>query len=318
MSFLFVDRILALSLGQSIYGLKHISADDFYLEKESEDRLAFFPALIGETLGQLVAWNVMQVHQFKLRPVAGLVDKAYPLAPAYLGETVALEGHIESLDEKAVRYHAKASIAGKTIFEIENALGPLLAMEDFIDPTEAKAQFHQIYRPDADLKATIFDERINLSLSSSASLSELKTYPLHSDGLLELKPKEYLIAVKNLSRSAPYFAEHFPRKPVFPMTLWIATQMQLLKQFLAVSWPSSDSSQAVYRLQVLQNIKMKTFLQPGDSLLCRLFVKEKTEQGCIIQCVTELQGKKIGTLEMVLSSVLATACGRESLLSLQV
>src|SRR3990167_11085891 len=99
MRFLFVDRITELMPEKYTRGIKHITASDFFLYLDQDNHYQFASSLIGETLGQLTAWNIMQSNEFKQRPVAGVVAKACLHRPAYLGETLELESFIHHLDE---------------------------------------------------------------------------------------------------------------------------------------------------------------------------------------------------------------------------
>src|ERR1700761_1920793 len=106
MRFLFVDRILELIPAVSIKGIKHVTADDYYLCHDEAERLCFIPSLIGETLGQLAALNAMASCDFTGRPVAGVVSSASLYRNAYVGETIFLESFIEKLDSSAVHYNS--------------------------------------------------------------------------------------------------------------------------------------------------------------------------------------------------------------------
>ena len=147
MRFLFVDRILQSSPGERIEGLKHITADDYYLSSDGDGQLYFTSSLVGETLGQLAAWNVMEHCDFTKRPVAGVVAKATLHRPAYVGETLRLESIIDSLDDVVVQYHSIARVGDEVVFTVDGALGPLLPMDDFIERDVIRRQFSQINRP---------------------------------------------------------------------------------------------------------------------------------------------------------------------------
>src|SRR3990167_2240402 len=147
MCFLFVYRIVATVPGKLIRGLKHVTWDDAYLVYDKEGRIAFAPSLIGETLGQLAAWNVMAFHDFSLRPVAGIVASARLLRAVHPGETLLLESVIDELDDTAVRYHSIAKEGKEPVFIVDGAIGPLLPMTNFIGIDVVRCQFNEINRP---------------------------------------------------------------------------------------------------------------------------------------------------------------------------
>lgn len=292
MRFLFVDRILDLSPGKSIRGLKHITYDDVFLSFDSQGNLCFTPSLIGETLGQLAAWNVMYSNNFTKRPVAGIVSSAKLLRSVYIGDTIFLESIIEHLDDEAVQYRSIATVAGEEVFSIEGALGPLLPMDDFIDAELIKNQFDEIYRPG------------NFSPTEDALYELIKdsnrqviTPHFSFDKVLSYEAGVYLKAQKNITRAAAYFNDHFPKKPVLPMTVLLECKINLISYFLSLS-----DSKPSFKLQELRKIKMNDFVSPGDVVTTELRVKEHSEEKLIINFRSEVDGKRVCVLEAFLTA----------------
>src|SRR5581483_7470571 len=121
MRFLFVDRILELIPGKSIKGVKHITCDDFYLSRDKDNRYFLISPLVGETLGQLAAWNVMFNNDFTKRPVAGIAASAKLIRHVYVGETLFLESIIDHVDETVVQYHSVAKVNNEEVFILRGA-----------------------------------------------------------------------------------------------------------------------------------------------------------------------------------------------------
>lgn len=292
MRFLFVDRITHSSPGEIIRGVKHITSDDAYLCQEEGGRPYFIPSLIGETLGQLAAWNVMQCNQFKFRPVAGIVSSAQLHQRAYLGDTLFLESFIDVLDEQAVQYHAEASVRGKPVFTLDGALGPLLPMEDFIEESEVRSQYAEIYRPvdEQELSTCAASEIV----SELGEWSGLKIAPMRFDRIIAHEPGLSLQAEKRVTRSAPYFPDHFPKKPVLPMTVLLECKLNLADAFLEAS-----SFARQYQIRELRKIKMNEFVYPGDIVHCTLLVKKRTEDELVLTFRSEVAGRRVCVLDMV-------------------
>lgn len=293
MSFLFVDRILELSPGKSVRGIKQVTSDDFYLTQSDDGRFCFIPSLIGETLGQLAAWNVMLSNDFTMRPVAGIVGKALLKRPVFVGETLLLESIIDSLDENAVRYHSRASVGSEEVFCVEDALGPLLPMSDFIGNDEIRLQFSQIYRPGDWEEASRADEQINF-LDSSLTLNA--NMHMNFDRIVEFNAAESLVAEKLVNSAAPYFSDHFPKKPVLPMTVLLQCKLNLAKAFIRHSKLNSG-----FDVQALRRVKMNEFVQPGDKVTTHLRVKSSSQEALILSFRSEVDGKRVCVLEMVLA-----------------
>lgn len=294
MRFLFVDRIIQSAPGEWIKGVKHITQDDSCLTQDKQGRPCFISSLIGETLGQLAAWNVMARNQFTLRPVAGVVASARLCRPAYVGETLLLESYIDAVDDTAVQYHSIARVNDEPVFIIEGALGPLLPMEHFISPQDAQHQYEEIYRPGdwEALKASyvnishIDDVNANLSVCKNMSF----------DRIVAFEASNYMLAEKKVSRAAPYLPDHFPKKPVLPMTVLLECIQQLTEQFLIVS------ALEHYQITELRRIKMNEFVLPGDVLLCMMKVKNQTDNELVLSCRSEVEGKRVCVVEVVLNA----------------
>ncbi len=294
MRFLFVDRILHLSPATFVRGIKHVTRDDPYLGHDEHGRLCFIPSLVGEALGQLAAWNVMFSNDFTLRPVAGIASCAKLHRPVYVGETILLESFIDNLDESVVQYHSVASVGNDVVFTIDGALGPLLPTEDFIDVAVVRRQFAEINRP--------VDEPFNAMDSHASSdvlLSEAvcPAPPMAFDRILSGEPGVYLSAEKRITRAASYFPDHFPNKPVLPMTVLLECKLHLAREFLARAGFSKS-----YQVRELRKIKMKEFVSPGDVVISHLSVKQHDDEMLVLSYRSEVDGRRVCVLDVVMTA----------------
>ncbi|QDP71675.1 hydroxymyristoyl-ACP dehydratase [Legionella israelensis] len=292
MRFLFVDRIVQLQPGESIKGIKHITPDDAFLSSDEQDRFYFVPSLIGETLGQLAAWNVMLHNQFQARPVAGVVASARLHRPAYVGETLLLESYIDCLDAQAVQYHSVARVSQETVFTIEGALGPLLSMDDFIDQELVRRQFSEINRP-GDWETISHNPSEMNNIKKPQAHCHLTT-SLRFDHILSLMPGHSVTAEKRISRMAGYFDDHFPRKPVLPMTVLLECKLNLAKDFIQQSHYANQ-----YQFKELRRVKMNEFVHPGDVLLCEAKIKQQGEEELILNFRSTVSGRRVCVAEAV-------------------
>jgi 3-hydroxymyristoyl/3-hydroxydecanoyl-(acyl carrier protein) dehydratase len=296
MRFLFVDRIIESASPQFIRGIKHITCDDFYLTNDGQGRAYFIPSLIGETLGQLAAWNVMQHNQFTLRPVAGVVACAQLHHPAYVGDTLLLESFIDSIDDQAVQYHSTARVGDTLVFTVEGALGPLLSMADFIDLPLIKRQFNEIYHP-GDWDALTVANSLAQANNKPVATPNLGSIcaPMMFDRVLSSLPGKSLVAEKRITRAAPYLADHFPNKPVLPMTVLLECKLNLAYQFIREA-----QYDTVYQVSEFRKIKMNEFVLPGDVLVCQVKIKHHTTEQLILTYRSEVNGKRVCVVDVVL------------------
>lgn len=289
MRFLFVDRILSRPSTRQITGVKHITPDDSFLSKiPNSDVYCFIPSLIGETIGQLAAWAVMFEKNFEYRPVAGVVAEAEMIKPALLGQTLFLSCEIDSLDDVAVEYHGTASVNGEDIFAVKGAIGPLLPMQDFIDRDVVMAQFAEINR-----ESTI-ENWSEFAADIAISSPDVTCYPIQFDTIVETIPQKSCRAVKKITRSAGYFADHFPNKPVLPLTVLLECKRRLAENFLMASNWLHD-----YELLKMQRIKMSDFVQPGAIIQTELLVKNQTETELVLHLRTYTENKRVCVLDLV-------------------
>ncbi|KTD23307.1 hydroxymyristoyl-ACP dehydratase [Legionella londiniensis] len=290
MRFLFVDRILQLS-PTIARGIKHVTREDYYLCADDDGRPCFIPSLIGETLGQLAAWHVMASQEFSCRPVAGVVSSACLYRPAYIGETIQLEAAIDAVDDAVVRYHGTASIGQEIIFRIDSALGPLLPMNEFIDKEAVRQQFNEINRPaDWPLAQSLFEQGSGVVANEGLHLIQMQF-----DHILHCEPHVSIRAEKRVTRAAAYFPDHFPKKPVLPLTVLLECKLNLAREFLARSGLAGR-----YVVREMRRIKMSGFVHPGDVLQCEMTVKSQSEQEMVLNYHTEINRKRVCILDVVL------------------
>lgn len=291
MRFLFVDRIVESFPGELIRGIKHVTSDDVFLTVDEENRPCFIPSLIGETLGQLAAWNVMQFQGFTHRPVAGIVARASMHRQAYVGETLLLESFIEHLDDSVMHYHSEARIGNELAFRIEGALGPLLPMEDFIDSDKIKQQFAEINFPG---DWSVISSESALSNNEQLINWTLPKMLMSFDSIRSSQPGISLIAEKRITRAAPYFPDHFPQKPVLPMTVLLECKLNLAREFAMRAGYAAH-----YKISELRKIKMNEFINPGDILECCVTVKKQDEKELVLACRSQVRGKRVCVADVV-------------------
>jgi 3-hydroxymyristoyl/3-hydroxydecanoyl-(acyl carrier protein) dehydratase len=294
MRFLFVDRIIELIPGKLVRGIKHITYNDTCLYPDEFGNYCFPSSLIGETLGQLAAWNVMITNDFSYRPVAGVVDSAKLYKPAYVGETLLLESIIDMLDESVVQYHSTAYIGKDSVFSIDGALGPLLPMSRFIGDADIRRQFAEINHPgEWPYPLTTINSKTLIPNSKPLSYYPLLTF----DRVLSSEPGVSIVAEKRISLAAPYFLDHFPYNPVLPLTVLLEAKINLAHLFLLEAKLDTH-----YQISELRKIKMNGFVSPGDSLICRATMQQRDDQQLILRYRSEVDNKRVCVLDIIMRS----------------
>lgn len=232
MSFLFVDSIEALD------------------ERAARGRLQLWAGpsgppswLIIEAIGQLAAWIAMVRTEFVSRPVAALAGEVMlDPTPRIDATPVELEAHIERFDGRAILYRGSATIHGHTVGRVARCVGPLLPMELFDDPEAVRRRLAAL--------------RDGVAPTRAEPPGPPPLEALTIDGTRRA-------ARLHVPADAPYFADHFPRRPVFPATLLAAA----LDTLAAPTARAALGGDTAVQLGVVHDLKVRAFSEPGQELM---------------------------------------------------
>ena len=93
-------------------------------------------------------------------------------------------------------------------------------------------------------------------------------YPfLLIDKVLDYKPNDYLVALKNVSYNEPYFNGHFPVRPVMPGVLIIEAMAQATGLLSMESRPDEVGQKSLYYFVGIDKARFKRPVEPGDQLI---------------------------------------------------
>jgi len=234
-TFSFVDRIIDIDAGTRARG-------SFAVPAALAD---FSPCLVAEAVGQLAAWVAMARDDFRRRPLAALAGEARIVGDATPGRTLQLGVDIEEWDHDAVAYAGWARCDDRPVIELSYCVGALLPLEDFDDPEVARQRF--------------------------ALLCETGSQPGRFAGVadaeaivLEREPGRRVRALLRVPEAAPFFADHFPRRAVFPATLLLDAQIRLALELARDVLPCP----AGVRLRPVRvaDVKLRSFILPGQAV----------------------------------------------------
>jgi 3-hydroxymyristoyl/3-hydroxydecanoyl-(acyl carrier protein) dehydratase len=262
-AFSFVDRITRLEPGRRIEGQYTVPAT-----------ATRFPAsLMAEAVGQLAAWAAMSQVGFMHRPVAGLAGETRYKGTVAPGQTLELEADIERCDEEAIAYGGKVSIAGRCVLELTHCVGPMLPMEEFDAPAAVRADFETLRGPGAPagrfagVAAPVID-------------------------VIEHVAGEKLRAKLQVPAAAPFFGDHFPRRPVFPGTLLMDSLSTLALQ-LARDAPSLQGAELAP--SKVTDVKIRSFTAPGQTLELQVDLQSATAETAQLKLAARAEGKAVAT-----------------------
>ena len=233
-AFSFVDRITEFVPGVRAKARFAVPAEQ-----------ASFPScLVAEAVGQLAAWVAMAQIDFRGRPVAALATETRFHRDAKPGQTLDLAIEIDSCDDEAVAYHGSAHADGALLIELVDCLGPMLPVEEFDAPAALR-------------------ERLALLRGTGAMPGRFHGIAPPRVDAGTLDPGKSATATLHVPAAAPFFADHFPRRPVFPATLLLDAQIGLAMRLARSAGAFATAGAHPTRMT---NVKVRAFMAPGDVL----------------------------------------------------
>lgn len=95
-------------------------------------------------------------------------------------------------------------------------------------------------------------------------------YPfLMIDKVVDIVPNESAVGIKNVSINEPYFAGHFPQRPVMPGVLIIEAMAQTAAVLVVQTLGREAEGKLVYFMTV-DNARFRRPVVPGDTLRVRV------------------------------------------------
>jgi 3-hydroxymyristoyl/3-hydroxydecanoyl-(acyl carrier protein) dehydratase len=266
-AFSFVDRISEFIDGTLARGF-------FWVPQEIP---AFPSCLVAEAVGQLAAWVAMSKVDFRGRPVAALATETRFLGAVLPGDVLELAVDISDCDDDVVVYGGSAAVEGRRVIELEHCLGPMLPVEDFDAPEALR-------------------ERLLLLRDQGAPRGRFQGVDLPETVLIEHVPGKSLRAILSVPRQATFFADHFPRNPVFPATLLLDAQIRQAAELVEKSCGPQFASPVASRMT---HVKMRAFITPGQEveLGATLSTQDATEDARAVRVMLSAQvaGKTVAT-----------------------
>jgi 3-hydroxymyristoyl/3-hydroxydecanoyl-(acyl carrier protein) dehydratase len=234
-AFSFVDRITSVEPGVRIRG-------EYLIPSALNE---FSSSLAAEAVGQLAAWAAMAKMDFARRPVAGLAGEFELLHPVQPGQRLELTADLETVDDGAAAYGGTVLVDGVLAIRLTHCVGPMLAVEDFDDPAALRARFGVLCNGGA----------------TPGGFGGLPAFPLARTGG---ETGQSVTATLHVPTQANFFADHFPRRPVYPGTLLMNASLDLaalLAKELDV--PRTGTS---WVLRSVSDVKLRAFTPPGEVL----------------------------------------------------
>ncbi len=127
-------------------------------------------------------------------------------------------------------------------------------------------------------------------------------YPfLLIDRVLECKPAEKLVALKNVSINEPFFQGHFPSQPLMPGVL-ILEAMAQATGLLSFCSMGEDHRNKLYMLVGVDNARFRGQVIPGDQLKLTVTLKRHVRTIWMYEGKAEVNGDVVAEAEFMCSA----------------
>jgi len=267
-AFSFVDRIHSDEVGHRITG-----------EYRVPEAVEAFPlSLVAESIGQLAAWSSMAALDFAHRPVAGIAGGVeFPGDVVEPGSTLQLEATLGRADDEAVGYDGVGSVDGEPVVRLRDCLGPMMPQEDFDDPEAVRGRYERLTGEGAEPGAFAGVPAIDWEKTGG-------------------EPGESAEGVFRVPEAAPFFGDHFPRRPVFPGTLLMDVNLRFVEALVA-----ERPEPRRWRPTGTKNVKIRAFTPPGTELALAARIEEIDDDGAVVSVETRKGKRLTGGARVLLS-----------------
>jgi 3-hydroxymyristoyl/3-hydroxydecanoyl-(acyl carrier protein) dehydratase len=233
----------------------------------------FSPCLVAEATGQLAAWVSMAHIGFRGRPVAALARDVRMLGDVHPGDTLTLEVDVEECDDDAVFYQGRARVGDRDAVQLIDCLGPMLPQEDYDSADDLARQFALLCGEGA--APLRFDGVDVHAMEVISSTDDARSARLH------------------IPADAPYFVDHFPRRPVFPATLLLDHAMRVAADLVG----ATDARPQ--RVSRVHNVKMRDFILPGEDVELQVSRVKPGDDDARVKLMAKIGERTMATAQFV-------------------
>ena len=127
-------------------------------------------------------------------------------------------------------------------------------------------------------------------------------YPfLLVDRVLEIEPRQRVVAVKNVTFNEPFFQGHFPGVPVMPGVLIIEAMAQAGAVLLLQDLP--DRADKLVYFTGIDGARFRRTVSPGDQLRLTMEVVKLRSRTCRMKGTAEVDGQLVAEAEILSAMV---------------
>jgi 3-hydroxyacyl-[acyl-carrier-protein] dehydratase len=125
-------------------------------------------------------------------------------------------------------------------------------------------------------------------------------YPfLLVDRVIELEPRQSIVAIKNVTLDEPFFQGHFPGHPVMPGVLIVEALAQASGLLIGLSGTHAAKDDRIFYLAKVDNARFHKPVVPGDQLRLQVQLKRLIRSMGIFTAQAVVDGKDAATCELM-------------------
>lgn len=125
-------------------------------------------------------------------------------------------------------------------------------------------------------------------------------YPfLLIDRVIECTPGSSLVALKNVTFNEPFFAGHFPHRPIMPAVLILEAMAQATGILALRTLDSLPSEEAAYYFVGIDNARFRQPVEPGDQLYIEVTLVRNVRTIWKATCEAKVNGDVVAGAELL-------------------
>jgi len=125
-------------------------------------------------------------------------------------------------------------------------------------------------------------------------------YPmLLIDRIVEFRPDESLVALKNVTVNEPFFQGHFPGQPIMPGVLILEAMAQASALLFRVDEENQPAPGTIYLFVGIDKARFKRPVTPGDQIIFTISIKRKMRNIWKFDAVAKVDDRVCCTAELL-------------------
>ena len=125
-------------------------------------------------------------------------------------------------------------------------------------------------------------------------------YPfLLVDRVLECRPGEYLLAVKNVTYNEPFFQGHFPGRPLMPAVLTLEAMAQATGILALRTLDRLPTEHSVYYFVGIDRARFRQPVEPGDRLLIEVRLVRRARDVWKVRATAQVDDRVVAEADLM-------------------